>query len=241
MIKLSIIIPSYKGSETLKKNLPELAAYLQQQSCSYEVIIVDDGSPDDEQTKRVVESYGYNYLANDHNMGKGAAVRKGMLYAKGEYKLFTDADIPFSTQSIHDILYYLEDREFDIVIGDRTLEKSQYFEKISILRKLGSVIFTFFVTRFITGGLADTQCGLKGFKRKIADDLFSVNTINGFAADVEILYVALKRNYDIKRLPVQLRNNEESTVSLLKHAPRMVLDILSLKINHLLGRYKKEC
>lgn len=237
---LSIIIPSYKGANILKTNLPPFIDYLRAKEINYEIIVVDDGSNDGGQTELVAKQYGCNYIDYEGNLGKGGAVKKGMIFAKGKFKLYTDVDIPFEFQSIESFLYYLEFKGFDIVIGDRTLPESSYLSEIPFSRKLGSVFFTFIVGRFVTSGLNDTQCGIKGFKANVADDLFSVSTINGFAFDVELLYVALKRNYDIKRLPVKLRNNDETSVSLIKHAPGMLRDIILLKINHLMGKYKKK-
>lgn len=236
---LSIILPSYKGNDILSRNLPLLIEYLAGKNIEHEIIVVDDGSDDNDATKKVAEQYGAIYLENGKNMGKGAAVRKGMLYAKGQFRIFTDADIPFEFEAFERFLYYLDFKEFDMVIGDRTLPGSAYFNEISKTRKLSSNFFTFLVGRFVTTGMFDTQCGMKGFRADVAEDLFSVNRVNGFAFDVELLYIALKRNYDIKRLPVKLRTNEPSTINLAKEGITMVADILTLKLNHLRGRYDK--
>jgi dolichyl-phosphate beta-glucosyltransferase len=237
---VSIILPSYKGALQLEQQLPVFRNWLDAKSYQYEILVVDDGSQDDGMTRKVVENNGCVYLENPVNMGKGAAVRRGMLKAKGDFILFTDADIPFDFDSIERFIFYLKEKEFDVVIGDRTLEDSSYFTEITSSRKFGSNVFTFIVGRFITTGLFDTQCGLKGFRGSVAKDLFSVSRINGFAFDVEILYISLKRNYDIKRLPVRLRVPQtESTVSLLKHSFGMVVDLLKIKLNHFTGKYNK--
>ncbi len=178
---LSIILPSYKGSSLLANNLPLLIEYLGKKDLQNEILIVDDGSNDNGDTKNVAEKSGCIYLENVPNMGKGAAVRKGMAYAKGEFRIFTDADIPFEFEAFDRFLRYLDFKEFDIVIGDRTLPESTYFDEISKTRKFSSNLFSFLVGRFVTGGMFDTQCGMKGFRAAIADDLFSVNRINGFA------------------------------------------------------------
>lgn len=206
-----------------------------------EVIVVDDGSNDNGATEKVAKENGCIFLQQEINKGKGAAVRRGMLAAKGDYRIFTDADIPFEFEAIENFLHYISDKEFDIAIGDRRLPESNYFSKIKGARKVGSNIFTFFVGRFITTGFSDTQCGIKGFKGKVADDLFSVARLNGFAFDVEILYIALKRNYDIKRLPVHFRSNhDDSSVSLMRHAPGMLMDLFRIKWNHLRGNYNSK-
>ncbi len=237
---LSIILPSYKGSNFLAKNLPLFIEYLNNKNISHELIIVDDGSNDNGATKKVANKYGCIYFENKKNMGKGAAVRKGMANAKGEFKIFTDADIPFEFEAFEQFLHYLDFKEFSIVIGDRTLPESTYFSEISKKRKFSSNVFTFLVGRFVTTGMFDTQCGIKGFRAEVANDIFSVQRINGFAFDVELLYIALKRNYDIKRLPVKLRTNEVSTISLAREGFNMVSDILKIKLNHVMGKYNKK-
>ena len=236
---LSIVLPSYKNSGLLARNLPPFISYLKSESIEHEIIIVDDGSEDDGKTKDIALAHGCVFCQHETNKGKGAAVKTGMQAARGEFCLFTDADIPFGYESIHRFLYYLDFKEFDIVIGDRNLEGSVYFDKITPLRKMASGIFSFFVARFVTGGFFDTQCGLKAFKSSVARDIFSVTRIERFSADIEILYIALKRNYDIKRLPVKLRCNEGTSVRLIKDSMIMVWDIFRIRWNYTLGRYQK--
>lgn len=235
---LSIIIPSYKSAGILRNQLPGFINHLKKNyPDNFEVLVIDDGSDDNGETKAVAEELGCRFFANPINMGKGAAVKNGMLNAIGEYRIFTDADIPFEYSNIDNFYTYLSHKEFDVVIGDRGLPESKYFNEISKKRKLGSSIFTFFVGRFVTTGIPDTQCGLKGFKAKVAEDIFSKACIKGFAFDVEAIYIALKRNYDIKRLPVVLRSTEGSSVSLLKHSLGMLRDLLKIKINHMTRKY----
>ncbi len=237
---VSFVLPVYKGSASLEEQLPLFIKYLNGKEFKYEIIVVDDGSDDVVKTQKIAKKNNCIFLKNKRNLGKGATVRKGMLEAKGEYRIYTDFDIPFNFDSIDNFLKYLCEKEFDIVIGDRTLEGSTYFTKITKKRKIGSSIFTFIVGRFITTGHFDTQCGLKGFRGEIADDLFSVSRINGFAFDVELIYISLKRNYDIKRLPVRLRYNDGTTrVKVIKHGIEMVMDLFNIKMNQVKGKYKK--
>ncbi len=237
---VSIIIPSYNGARSLGKELPAFITFLKKEIKDFEIIIVDDGSYDSEPTKKIAIENECQFITYPKNAGKGFAVKTGMLQAKGQYRLFTDADIPFNYEAIPLFLSYLQEKEFDIVIGDRTLEKSIYFEDVSILRKFSSKIFTFIVGRFITTGTFDTQCGLKGFKGSVAEDIFSVTRINGFTFDVELIYIALKRNYDIKKLPVILRSNESSSVNVLKHSINMLIDLFRIKYFNVTKYYKKK-
>lgn len=239
-MKLSIIIPSYKGANVLERNVPGLIQYLNSKNEPYEIIIVDDGSNDHGATQQVANKLQCIFVANPINMGKGAAVRNGMKVAKGEFRIFTDVDIPFEYDAFDRFLHYLDTKEFHVVIGDRTLPGSSYYTEIPKMRKIGSNIFSFIVGRLVATGHFDTQCGMKGFRADIADDLFSVARINGFAFDVELLYISLKRNYDIKRLPVVLRCQEGSSVNLLKHSMMMLMDIFKIKFNHVNKYYQKK-
>jgi dolichyl-phosphate beta-glucosyltransferase len=239
MSKISIIIPSYRSAKALENNLPYLMNYLQESGKDAEVLVVDDGSQDDGATQKVVEQSKCIYLSYPENQGKGNAVRFGMKHATGDILIFTDADIPFETEAIDSIIHYIEFKEFDLVIGDRGLEESEYFNKISNQRRFGSGIFTFIVGRFITTGISDTQCGLKGFKKEVAKDLFGVSRIKGFTFDVELIYISLKRNYDIKKIPVNLRSQEGNSVNVLKHGIGMLMDLFIIKLNHMRGYYKK--
>lgn len=237
---ISIILPSYKSASTLRNQVPGFLSWLKEKQWVYEIIVVDDGSGDEGETEKAAGELGCIFLKNDINLGKGAAVRKGMLAAKGEFRLFTDADVPFDYEAIERFVYYLDFKEFNMVVGDRTLPGSTYFTEISQSRKWGSNVFSFFVGRLVTSGHFDTQCGLKGFRAETAMDIFSVNRIDGFAMDVELLYIALKRNYDIKRLPVTLRCQEGSSVRVLRHGIGMVMDLFRIKWNHVRGRYNRK-
>jgi dolichyl-phosphate beta-glucosyltransferase len=223
----------------LQNNIPYLADFLRKKDITFEILIVDDGSNDAGLTKQVSDQLGCRYLSNGKNLGKGAALKKGMLEAQGQFRIFTDADIPFEAEAFEKFLHYLDQKEFDIVVGDRTLAGSSYHRKISGLRKIASAWFSFLVGRFVVGGMFDTQCGLKGFRARAAEDLFGLSRIEGFTFDVEVLYIALKRNYDIKRLPVILRSQEGTSVKILRHSLTMLTDLFRIKINHVLHRYDK--
>ena len=240
-IYLSVVVPSYKSAGILERNLPVLLAYLNQQDYSWEVIVVDDGSNDQGATKEVCLSLGCIFCGNEKNQGKGAAVRTGMKAARGLFRIFTDADIPYELDAIATMLRYLDFKEFQLVIGDRNLKGSTYLEEISGLRKFTSVFFTRFVGTIVTANFFDTQCGLKGFRGDVADYIFRHARLNGFAFDVELLYIALKQNFEIKRIPVRLMSNKEkSTVRVVKHGITMFFDLFKIKINNVRGYYKEE-
>lgn len=235
---VTIVLPAYRAAEVLARNVPPLLVYLNSLASTHEVIIVDDGSQDHGHTGDVARRLGCRYMELPRNSGKGAAVRQGMLAASGRFRIFTDADVPFELEAIERILYYLDFKEFHFVTGDRTLPDSRYFAQVSIARRLASAAASTIVSRFIAGGWLDTQCGIKGFQGRVADDLFGVTRVRRFAFDVELFYVALKRNYDIKRIPVRLRSNDTSSVRLAVDGPSFVADLARIRWNQFCGRYR---
>lgn len=238
MIFLSVIIPVYENSEVLKKNLPYLENYLSKKEFEYEIIISDDGSSNGKEVENISKEFNCTYIRSEENCGKGNAVKRGILSAKGVYRIYTDADIPYEKEGIDEILYFLEKEKYDIVIGDRTLNKSKYYKDVSFLRSLGSKFFAFVVGGITSGKFSDTQCGLKGFKSEIALYLFEKSHIKGFALDVELLYIATRRNYSIKKIPVKLRTQGVSTVKVIKHGFLMVIDLLRIKIMQIRNKYE---
>lgn len=236
--EVTIVLPAYRAADVLARNVPPLLDYLNSLAFTHEVIVVDDGSQDHGRTGDVARKLGCRYMELPRNVGKGAAVRQGMLAASGRFRIFTDADVPFELDAIERILYYLDFKEFHFVTGDRTLPDSRYFAQVSIARRLASATASTIISRFIAGGWLDTQCGIKGFQGCVADDLFGVTRVRGFAFDVELFYVALKRNYDIKRIPIRLRSNDTSSVRLAIDGPSFVVDLARIKWNQVCGRYR---
>lgn len=239
--KLSLIIPIFNAETFILDTLIRLTEWKQKINYSVQIILVNDGSND--ATKLIVDNYikikdsSIEVISYQLNQGKGYAVKTGMLAAIGKYRIFTDADIPFGFSIFDNILYYLDFKEFDVVVGDRTLPESSYVTKISQIRKVGSSIFSFIVGRFVAGGHFDTQCGIKGFSAAVAHDLFSVGKVHGFAFDVELLYLSLKRNYTIKRIPVMLSCQGGSSVRMLSHGLLMFFDLYKIIWNQLKGKY----
>ena len=240
-IKLSLVIPIYNAELFILDTLDKLVEWQRNQDYQAEVILVNDGSSD--KTNSILEEFiktnsSLKLISYPSNKGKGYAVKTGMLAAKGEYRIFTDADIPYGFSAFNNIIYYLDFKEFDICVGNRKSLKSDYFVKMSFFRKLSSKIFTILISRYVVTGVNDTQCGLKGFRASVANDIFSKLQIKGFAFDVEVLYLCFKYEFDIKRIPVKFEGNEISTIKLFNTSIHMLWDVLSLPIRyHLLKKY----
>ena len=245
--KLSLIIPVYNAAGFVTASIQQVMEWKKELDYPVQVVLVNDGSSDntDAVIKALIDNYpalqpDFLLCSYKQNQGKGHAIKTGILQSSGEFCIFTDADIPFGLGIIDRFLHYLDFKEFDIVVGDRTLKGSVYKTEISGIRKFGSNIFTFIAGRFVAGGVFDTQCGIKGFRRTVVQDLFPLIKTKGFAFDVETLYIALKRNYDIKRIPVVLTGQEGSSVNVLKHGPGMTLDLFKIVYRYYTGQYEQK-
>ncbi len=237
---LSVIIPAYNEDKRLPKTLEEIDRYLRRKEYDYEIIVVNDGSTD--RTAEVVESLkskiaNLRLIDNKINKGKGAVVREGMLSAKGEYRLFTDADNSTSIDQVENILPEFE-KGFDIVIGSRDIKGAVLDPPQPWLRQtiLGE---GFKLLRKIVVGLwevQDTQCGFKAFKKKVVEDVFPKCKINRFAFDPEILVIAKKMGYKIKETPVYWKNDPQSKVK-PKWIINMAIDLFKIRWNLVTGKY----
>lgn len=235
---VSLVIPFHNDLDRLLNRLDIVISYLEKQDYKYEVILVDDGSTQDRTQEIQARFSEIQVIRYEKNMGKGYAVRKGILAAKGEYRFFTDADIPFGMEPIGVALKYMEEKEFDLVIGDRQAPGSVYSVHQTPLRKIASRIFTSFIGRIVITGVQDTQCGFKGFKADIAEKIFTRSRINGFSFDVEIVYISFKHNFDLKRIPVKLEHSRDSTMRMSKDSWKMLWDVFRIKWNHIRAYYQ---
>jgi dolichyl-phosphate beta-glucosyltransferase len=192
--------------------------------------VVDDGSKD--KTKEVVEQFpDVRLIAQPKNMGKGAAVRRGMLESTGDFRVFTDAD--FSTP-IYELEKLLEkfNSGFDVCIGSRAVDRSLVKEHQPFYREYMGRIYNWIVQLLVIRGIKDTQCGFKGFTKKAAELVFSNTKIDGFSFDVEALYVAKLNNFKIAEVPVEWYNDDRSTVHPIKDSLRMFFEILKIRSLH---------
>jgi dolichyl-phosphate beta-glucosyltransferase len=223
---ISVVIPAYNEQDRLGATLARITAWLGERGETWEVIVVDDGSRD--RTCEIAAEAGVRVIALPQNRGKGAAVRAGMLAANGERILFSDADLATPIEEL-DALAAELDRGADIAIASRAIAGAQVTTKQHPLREYMGRTFNVIVRVLRLGGIKDTQCGFKLFTRAAARDLFGRATIDGFAFDVEILWLARGR-YRVAEVPVVWRHVEESKVSPGRDAMKMLLDVVKLRI-----------
>lgn len=221
------------------RSVEVLSSYLPGVVPSWEILVVDDGGNDFARTP-LPRLPGVHLLRHGRNLGKGAAVRTGMLAARGEVRVFTDADMPYDRELLPLMAEFITRRGFHLAIGDRTLPGSRYAEATSLTRRSLSAFASRFIGTLVTGGFFDTQCGIKAIRGDVADELFRLVRIRRFAFEVEVVYLALKHGLDIKRLPVRLRRNLGSSVRPVRDAARSLADILAMKFRQMRGEYRSE-
>lgn len=235
---LSIIIPAYNEASRLPKTLPSLRKFLEEQNFTWEVILSDDGSSD--QTLQIASEYfgdgGLVKISSPKNRGKGSAVRKGILAAKGEICLLSDADFSTPIQDFFK-LYSLINDGYDVVIGSRSLPNSNITIRQAWYREGMGRAFNTFVKIIVLDGFIDTQCGFKCFRRKKVIKIFEKMRIDRFSFDVEFLYLAKKMDLKISETPVEWHNVLESRVRIVRDSLGMLRDLFQIKINDFLGKY----
>ena len=237
---LSLIIPAYKEATRIAPTLEKVHKYLSTTAFQSEVLIVDDGSPDN--TKEVVESTFAKFSASDKisfrlieygmNKGKGAAVQAGMLAATGDVCIFTDADLSTPIHEIEKVFAAITEG-YDVVIGSRALEGRKLVKVHQPwYREMMGRFFNLLVQIFVIRGIKDTQCGFKGFRNEVAKKLFSEQKVMGFSFDVDILFLARKHGYKIKEVAVEWYNDERTTVGALSDSAKMFLQLLKIRGLH---------
>jgi dolichyl-phosphate beta-glucosyltransferase len=227
---ISLIIPAYNEELRLGNTLKLTISYLNSIPHPYEIIVSDDGSKD--KTTEVAKQFQDVRVVGDGvNYGKGAAVRRGMLEAKGDIRVFSDADLSTPIYEIEKVLTQLN-AGFDICIGSRAIDDNLIRKHQPFYREFMGKTFNKLVQIFALKGISDTQCGFKGFTEKAAEDVFSRSQINGFGFDVEILYLARKLGYEIKEIGVEWYNDERTTVHPIKDSIQMFKEIIKVRRLH---------
>jgi len=231
---LSIVIPAYNEQERLPRTILETILWCANRRLTFELIIVDDGSRDETLAlSRLFEKSDVRVraLACPH-LGKGAAVRMGMLNAKGRFVLFMDADGATPLDEIPKLLAAVED-SYDVAIGSRVAQRPGEVEiRTPLHRLLIGRSFAALVKVFAVDGISDTQCGFKMFRREAAAAIFSRQRLAGFAFDVEILFIARRLSLSIAEVPVNWVAQPGSKVNIIADSVRMQWDISRIRWLH---------
>lgn len=237
--RLSVVLPAYNEQERLPASLAAWVEYLAAQAYSWEIVVSDDGSSDrtvDVALEAARTEPRITVVKAPHNQGKGGAVRLGVLAARGEVILFSDADLGVPAVFTADALRTI-DAGADVATGERSLRTYAQNER-SVTRLLAGLAVQ--ITRRALGVtfVRDTQCGFKAFRRQMAGEIFRRTTINSFAFDIEVLYLARRLGARIVPFAVDVDFRAGSTFNVAKHLPRFLRDIVQVRLNALKGVYK---
>jgi glycosyltransferase involved in cell wall biosynthesis len=236
---LSVVIPVYNEAARISGTLLQVAQYLRARREPCELIVVDDGSTDgtgDLLRAMCGDLPEARIISFPNNHGKGFAVRAGMLEAKGEFVLFSDADLSAPIAEVERLLQPLQDG-YDVAIGSRALNRDWIEVHQSSLREAAGRLLNRFI-RMVTGlPFRDTQCGFKAFRQAAARRIFSIQRIDAFGFDPEILYVARKLGYRTLDVPVHWAHRENSKIRVLRDGLRMALDVMRIRWSDWRGRY----
>lgn len=228
---LSVVIPAFDEAERLGPGLQQAVDYLRRRGIGYEVLVVDDGSRD--ATVEVAEAFagdGVRVLRHDRNRGKGAAIRTGLLASRGERVLLSDADFSTPIEEVEKLEPRLSDAA--LVVGSRALESSDIREHQPVYRELMGKTFNLFIRLLGVRGLRDTQCGFKLLRGDAGRELGAELTIEGFAYDVELIWLARRHGYRVAEVGVVWANSADSRVDPLRSSLAMLRDVIRIRLRH---------
>jgi len=227
-MKLTVIIPCYNESKDIAQNSQKVLNKLSSLNIDFELLLVNDGSKD--KTKDIIELIsGVKALSYEPNRGKGGAVKYGIENATGDYCLFMDADLSTDLSAIDTLLPLLD--EYDFLIGSRHHKDSKIPVKQPLKRRFIGRCCRFLVNLILGFRYADTQCGFKCIRTSFAKEMINKQIINGFAFDVEYLYIAKINNASVKEIPIIWRDDRGSTVSPIKSSIRFFNDLRIIRMN----------
>ncbi|MBE0699928.1 MAG: glycosyltransferase family 2 protein [Anaerolineaceae bacterium] len=234
---LSIVIPAHNEEYRLPPSLQKIHTFIQSQPYTVEVLVIENGSHD--RTVKVAHDFArqapYLRVISETQRGKGLAVRRGMLEARGEYRFICDADLSMPIDQVNRFLPpNLTQRE--IIIGSREISGAVRYHEPAYRHFIGRG-FNSIVRWMALPGLQDTQCGYKCFSARAAENVFSRQSLTGMSFDVEVLFIARQLGYEIQEVPIDWYFDPDSRVRLFKDSLAMFLDLLTIRRNARQGYY----
>ncbi len=231
---LSVVIPAYNETGRLGSTLEKIMVYLGEQSYTSEILVVDDGSTDDTATlaDELLEGRAtHRVLVNEENRGKGYSVRRGLLAAEGQRVLFSDADLSTPIEHTADLLAAI-DAGADFAIGSRAVRGSAIKRRQPLLRQTAGKMFSLVQRMLLGTHIADTQCGFKIFTREAVQIVVPHQTLDRWAFDAELVFVAMRLGLTAVEVPVDWVNSPETKVRMVSDGLKMVRDLVVIRSRH---------
>ena len=234
---LSIIIPAHNEETRLPGSLEQIFHFLEKQSFTSEVIVVENGSTD--RTYAIAKDFSAKYqdlhVIQNAFRGKGFAIQRGVSEAAGDHIFLCDADLSMPIEEVSKFIPpQLQD--VDIAIASREAPGAIRYDEPSY-RHITGRVFNTLIRLLVLPGLQDTQCGFKCIRAEVAREIFPLQTLTGWAFDVELLYIARHRGYKVVEIPIHWYFNADSKISVLRDSLRMFLDLLVIRRNASRGLY----
>jgi len=226
---LSIVIPAYNEERRLTSSLQRLTDYLRQQPWCWEVRVIDDGSSDATASvaERFQEADARVVVQRERHAGKGAAVKAGLLAARGAFRFICDADMSMPPRELSRFLPPLA-TEFDVAIATREGYKARRIGE-PLYRHMTGRVFNRLVQAIVMRGFEDTQCGFKMFTARAVDAIFPFVTVESWAFDIQVLALARMRKLRIREVPIEWHYDAESRLSILRDGPGMLRDLFRIR------------
>ncbi len=235
---LTVLLPAYNEASRIAPAIDAIDAFVRVQNLDAEILVVDDGSTDRTTAvaQQALQGKRGRVVTQRHNRGKGFAFRTGMKEAAGRWVLMTDVDLSTPIDCYLRLADAIRDHDLDVAIGSRRVDGANYTQ--SQLRQFSSGVFNLLV-RGLTGlRFSDTQCGFKLFDRTRVLPLIESMKIDGFAFDVEILFLCREFGMKVKEVPIQWSGDGESHIRLLTDPLKMLLEIVRVRWNFRRGFYQ---
>lgn len=242
MMKVAVILPVYNEANCIEQTFDRILEF-SQKNHAYNFIIINDGSTDD--TLQIIENklktfptHHIQLISYSDRKGKGYAVKKASEDVDADCMCFLDGDLAYSLEHLEPLVEKLE--KFDVVIGCRNLDREN-FRNLTLLRKIAGKIFNLISRSILNLKYKDMQAGLKGFKKKPAQQIFKRQTLTGFSFDAEILFIAKKHGYTIGEIPARVSQQhiyKVSQVNIFKDSLKMLGCLLKIRLNDRAGYYE---
>ena len=238
---ISVVVPCFNEGKRIYRNIAKIREFLSERFSSFQIIAVNDGSTDDTLVElvRAERDFSITIIDRKRNGGKGKAVRAGMLAGTGDIVMFLDADLGIPIESLDEFLPELG-KGANIVIASRMVLGLRVARPVRVHRRFMERIFRLLRIAIIGNPkIRDTQCGFKVFTREAAADIFPRLTIDRFAFDAEIVFIAGMLGYRVREMPIVLQNPVRTSVRIFLDPINMIADLFRIRWNGLTGKYRR--
>jgi dolichyl-phosphate beta-glucosyltransferase len=238
----SIVLPAFNEGERIEESLEKILRFAARHHRSFEIIVVNDGSTD--ATSAIVRKYAAQHptvklLENPGNRGKGFSVRNGMLHARADVLLFSDADLSSPIEEAEKLFGAIA-AGADVAIGSRWLRTELQVKPQPLYRRVLGRLFNLALRMILGLNYKDTQCGFKAFRRSAAEQIFPRQVIERWGFDPELLYLAQRAGLRIEEVPVLWAHREGTRIHPWRDGFRMFLELFRIRWNAIRGKYRRQ-